>query len=169
MNRLRLVAGETSGSTSSRQDPFDTFVASNGGRLRAALVARYGVEMGCDAHAEALGWAWQNWDRLVQMDNPVGYLYRVAQSSTRSHRRWFTRHSFPARMPERWHVDADATLMQSLDHLTESQRVAVLMVHGHLWSYAEVAEVLGCSVGAVTNHVHRGLAAMRRQLAEEQS
>ncbi len=176
MTRLRVVRNEVDAAGSSdsapvaaRRDPFEEFVEVESGRLRAVLVARYGVEVGCDAHADALGWAWQNWDRLVVMDNPVGYLYRVAQSATRSQRRWLTRHSFPARMPERWHVDADVSLMTSLARLTEPQRVALLMVHGHQWSYAEVAEVLGCSVSAVTNHVHRGLSAMRKQLVEEDS
>jgi RNA polymerase sigma factor (sigma-70 family) len=170
VNKLRLVPQPLGPvSLSSKSDPFEQFVEASGGRLRSVLVARYGVEAGCDAHAEALAWAWQNWDRLSSMQNPTGYLYRVAQSTTRPHRRWLSRNSFPARMPERWHLDADDSLLQSLGHLSDAQRVAVLMVHGHQWTYAEVAEVLGCSVSAVTNHVHRGLAAIRTQLLEEES
>jgi len=33
--------------------------------------------------AEALAYAWENWDRLSSMKNPVGYLYRVGQSRAR--------------------------------------------------------------------------------------
>jgi DNA-directed RNA polymerase specialized sigma24 family protein len=178
MSRLRLVpdsndvgpvskALRSESAAPGSHDPFDEFVATDGLRLRAVLIARYGLEVGCDAHAEALAWAWQHWGRLSAMQNPLGYLYRVAQSATRPHRRWRSRHSFPSRMPERWHLDADPMLMDSLGDLTEAQRVSVLLVHGHQWSYAEVAEVLECSVSAVTNHVHRGLTAMRKQLAEE--
>jgi RNA polymerase sigma factor (sigma-70 family) len=146
---------------------FTKFVDEHGVRLRRVLTARYGVETGGDVYADALTWAWQHWDRLEPMDNPVGYLYRVAQSSARPHRRWLQRNAFPARMPERWHVDEDSALFQSLGSLSEAQRVSVLMVHGYNWSYAEVADVLDCSVASVTNHVHRGLNALRKQLKEE--
>jgi RNA polymerase sigma-70 factor, ECF subfamily len=147
---------------------FTEFVEANGVRLRRILTARYGVEAGGDIYGEAMTWAWQHWERLQPMDNPVGYLYRVAQSSSRPHRRWLKRNSFPAKMPERWHVDQDSELFASLGSLSEAQRVSVLMVHGYSWTYAEVGEVLGCSVAAVTNHVHRGLATLRKQLGEDQ-
>jgi RNA polymerase sigma factor (sigma-70 family) len=160
--------GQAQVSEASQPTGFTRFVDEHGVRLRRILTARYGVETGGDIYADALAWAWQHWDRLEPMDNPVGYLYRVAQSSARPHRRWLQRNSFPARMPERWHVDEDNALFQSLGTLTEAQRVSVLMVHGYNWSYSEVAEVLGCSVASVTNHVHRGLTALRRQLKEEQ-
>ena len=146
---------------------FEVFVAADGLKLRRIFTARYGVEVGGDIHAESLAWAWEHWEKLRTMENPVGYLYRVAQSASRPHRRWKVRTSFPAHMPERWHVDRDPTLFASLQGLTDNQRTAVLMVHGHGWSYAEVAEALSCSVPAVTNYVHRGLAILRRDLQEE--
>lgn len=146
---------------------FETFVATDGLKLRRVFTARYGVEVGGDIHADAIAWAWEHWEKIRVMDNAIGYLYRVAQSKSRPHRRWSVRNTFPARMPERWHVDRDPTLFASLQGLTDNQRTAVLMVHGHNWSYAEVAEALDCSVAAVTNHVYRGLAILRRDLLEE--
>jgi len=59
-------------------DAFDTFVAGCEGRLRAALSATLGVEVGPDAAADALAHGWQHWDRVRSMDNPVGYLYKVS-------------------------------------------------------------------------------------------
>jgi RNA polymerase sigma factor (sigma-70 family) len=165
---LRITAGSVAMVDTVESLAFSRFVDDHGIRLRRVLTARYGVETGGDVYADALAWAWQHWDRLEPMQNPVGYLYRVAQSSSRPHRRWLQRNSFPARMPERWHVDEDSALFQSLGSLTEPQRVSVLMVHGYNWSYSEVADVLGCSVASVTNHVHRGLNALRRQLKEEE-
>ncbi|MEL6984765.1 MAG: hypothetical protein AAFO29_20220, partial [Actinomycetota bacterium] len=50
-------------------------------QLRLALTGAFGVEVGRDAAAEALTWAWQNWDRVQGMDNPMGYLYRVGRSA----------------------------------------------------------------------------------------
>jgi DNA-directed RNA polymerase specialized sigma24 family protein len=150
-------------------EQFAEFVKIDGLRLRRIMTARYGVETGGDIHAESMAWAWQNWAKLQAMENPVGYLYRVAQSSARPHHRWLRRTSFPSKFPERWHLDEDSSLFNSLSSLSEAQRVSVLMVHGHQWTYAEVAEALECSVSAVTNHVHRGLATLRRQLESEES
>ena len=149
-------------------EQFAEFVKVDGLRLRRIMTARYGVEVGGDIHAESMAWAWQNWAKLQAMENPVGYLYRVAQSSARPHHRWLRRTSFPSKFPERWHLDEDSSLFNSLSSLSEAQRVSVLMVHGHQWTYAEVAEALECSVTAVTNHVHRGLATLRRQLESEE-
>ena len=147
---------------------FAEFVRVDGFRLRRIMTARYGVEAGGYIHADSMAWAWQNWAKLQAMENPVGYLYRVAQSSARPHHRWLRRTSFPSKFPERWHLDEDSSLFNSLSSLSEAQRVSVLMVHGHQWTYAEVAEALECSVSAVTNHVHRGLATLRRQLESEE-
>ncbi|MDQ3664813.1 MAG: hypothetical protein M3353_09185 [Actinomycetota bacterium] len=50
---------------------FDEFARDVGERLRRVLVARYGVDAGCDLAAEALSYAWEHWDRRA-MDNPAG-------------------------------------------------------------------------------------------------
>jgi DNA-directed RNA polymerase specialized sigma24 family protein len=42
--------------------------------------------------------------------------------------------------------------------------VAVVLVHCFGYRYREVAELLGVSEAAVTNHVHRGLARLRSML-----
>jgi DNA-directed RNA polymerase specialized sigma24 family protein len=166
--RMSLVLHDDDTQIPTEGEAFAKFVASDGLRLRRVLTARYGVETGGDIHADALSWAWQNWEKLQGMQNPIGYLYRVAQSSARPHRRWLQRNSFPANFPERWHLDNDSSLFESLRTLSDAQRISVMMVHGHNSTYAEVAEILGCSVAAVTNHVHRGLSALRRQLESEE-
>ena len=56
-------------------------------RVRAALVAAYGVEAGRDAAAEAVAWALEHPERLRGLDNPAGYLYRVGQTAARRDRR----------------------------------------------------------------------------------
>ena len=52
-----------------------------------ALVAFYGVEVGCEATADALALAWERWDSIEAMTNPIGYLFRVGQSRSRRYRR----------------------------------------------------------------------------------
>jgi hypothetical protein len=60
---------------------FDRIVAPLTDRLWRAFVARFGVEVGSDVHAETVAWAWQHRDRLGELTNPAGYLFRVGQSA----------------------------------------------------------------------------------------
>ena len=39
-----------------------------------------GPELGREAAAEALVYGWEQWDRISEMANPAGYLYRVGRS-----------------------------------------------------------------------------------------
>jgi hypothetical protein len=43
----------------------------------------YGFQLGREATANALGWAWERWARLQNVESKVSYLYRVGQTSTR--------------------------------------------------------------------------------------
>jgi RNA polymerase sigma factor (sigma-70 family) len=146
-------------------DDFDRFVSVVGARLRRVLIAHHGVEVGNDATDEALAYAWEHWGRVQVMDNPAGYLYRVASSSARRHRRWRRTVDLPF---ERTRPDepSDPGLHTALATLTPPQRVCVVLVHVYDWTYDQTAEVTGYSVAAVTNHVHRGLRGLRRALGE---
>ena len=130
-------------------------------RLRIALAAAMGPDVGADATAEALAWGWQNWDRLEAMENPTGYLYRVGRSHGPRRRR------LPALLPP---VPAVATsrvepgLPAALAQLSERQRVAVVMIHGYEWTAREVAELLGVDVPTVSTHLRRGLEKLRKRL-----
>ena len=95
---------------------------------------------------------------------PVGYLYRVGQSAAR--RYWRSRRGVVfADVEDRGELDRyDDGLFDALGGLNHEQRVAVLLVHGYGYSYADVADVLGVSVTAVTNHVHRGPGSFRKKL-----
>jgi hypothetical protein len=53
-----------------RQAMFERFVHDVEPRLRRALVAAYGGQRGREATAEALSWAWENWDRVRTMEYP---------------------------------------------------------------------------------------------------
>jgi DNA-directed RNA polymerase specialized sigma24 family protein len=66
---------------------FEDVAAEAEPRLRRALVARYGVELGNDLCSDALAYGWEHRDRVGAMTNPIGYLYRVAQSSARRYHR----------------------------------------------------------------------------------
>lgn len=136
--------------------------------VRRALVARYGLDVGSDAASEAMAWALENPEKFAATANPAGYLYRVGQSAARRHRRWQTRQRDLAyELVTKDHGEPfDAELFRALTHLRHSQRVAVVLVHCYAYSYADVANLLGISEAAVTNHVHRGLARLRILMGE---
>ena len=142
---------------------FELFAATTGQRVRRALVAYYGVEIGSEAAAEAISVAWQRWDDVATMANAAGFLFRVGQSRARPNIRWARRIGpFPLSDSTYENDQADLVdLFSALARLRPEQRAAVLMVKSYGFSYREVAELLGISESAVTNHVLRGLVRLR--------
>lgn len=128
-------------------------------RLQRALSAAYGADAGYEATAEALAWAWEHWDRIAGADDPVRYLYRVAQS--RSRRPRIPVFSDRAVWADPW---VEPALAGALARLSERQRVAVILMHAHGWTAEEIGGVLGISAGTVKTHVKRGLAQLQRAL-----
>ena len=147
--------------TASRIDSFTSFVRETEPRLRRALVAALGVEAGRDAAAEALDYGWEHWERVAQMENAAGYLYRVGRSRARRRRK--IRVVFPEE-PSREPPWVEPGLPQAIAGLTEKQRVALLVVHGYGWTVAEVGELLGISSGSAQQHAARGLQKARARM-----
>ena len=135
---------------------FEAFVGDVEPRLRRALVATYGAERGREATAEALAWAWAHWSKVQAMANAPGYLYRVGQSRTRTRRSGLL--PAPASPATPW---VEPRLPDALAGLSESQRIAVVLVHGFGWTLREVAELTDVKPTTVQNHLERGLARLR--------
>ena len=145
-----------------RQD-FVAFSERATTRLRPVLVAHHGVETANDLCADAIAYAWENWERVRDLDNPVGYLYRVATSRARRYRRWRR----PLILPPESAVAAlelDNALHVMLAKLPLWQRTAVVLVHAYGWSYQDIADLTGRSLSDVRNDVHRGLTALRTRM-----
>ncbi len=140
---------------------FEEFAATSARRVRAALVAAYGPDVGSDAAAEAIAYGWENWDRLEAMGNPAGYMYRVGQSAARKLRR--PQGLLPAPEPDRL-PDVEPGLVPALNELSEQQRVCVVLVHAYGWPQVEVAEVLEITAQTVRTHLHRGMTRLQTAL-----
>ena len=146
---------------------FEKFVAIDGERLRRVLFAHFGIEEGDEAAADALAWAWEHWDQVREMTNPVGYLYRVAQTSARRQRRWRR----PVGLLAQPHDDLagfEPGLDAALAGLPRAQRIAVILVHALGWSYQEAGDAMDVPVSSVRNHVHRGVKKLRTSLGVPQ-
>ena len=148
---------------------FAAFDAEREPELRRALVAAFGPEVGREAAAEALARAWQRWDRVSGMANPAGYVFAIGRNAARRRLRRDRR----GRVLERAQAHADVTgpapvgeprLAGALDRLSERQRAAVLLVHGHGYTLPEAATAMGCSPSTVRNHLERGIARLRADL-----
>jgi DNA-directed RNA polymerase specialized sigma24 family protein len=143
---------------------FAAFFADVEPRLHIALVARFGLEAGREATADALSWAWEHRNRLAGLRNPAGYLYRMASR----------RAAKPARpyllLPELVVPvvpDYEPRLGWAPSQLSDRQRVAVLLVHGWHWTIAEAARTLDLSQSSLRTHLSRGLDKLRALLEVE--
>ena len=68
---------------------FEQFVIRTEPGLRRALSGCMARDAVGDALAEAFAHAWQHQDRITRMEHPVGYLFRVARSKTRTRKQGF--------------------------------------------------------------------------------
>jgi DNA-directed RNA polymerase specialized sigma24 family protein len=130
-------------------------------RLRHALTASFGSQLGKEAAADALAHAWVHWDVVCVTDNRLGYVYGVGRNlARRSARR---RPVFVPVAVERV-PDVEPGLPNAIAGLPERQRVVITLVYGYEWTLSEVAELLGTSKSTVQNHAERGLARLRKSL-----
>jgi DNA-directed RNA polymerase specialized sigma24 family protein len=142
-------------------DAFTDFFATSEPRLRHALMACCGAEIGREAAADALEYAWSHWDRVQSMDHPVAYLYRVGRSASRKYRRRRRTLVDTPIVASPW---VEPGLGPALDRLSDRQRVAVMLRHSFGYTLDETAQVMGISISSVQTHVDRGLAKLRRAL-----
>ena len=127
--------------------------------LRRALAGHVERSRVDDAVAEALAYAWENRDRVLWMENPTGFLFRVAQSRSRRRREGLIEWDGERELP-----DVEPGLSAALAGLPPTQASAVWLVHGCGWSYAMVADALDTSTSAVGTHLTRGLERLRQEL-----
>ena len=143
------------------------FVIEAERKLSIALAAAYGPDLGAEATSEALAYFWEHRHRVMAMENPIGYLYRVGQTGVR---RWFRgRRRVVPDPPPRVEAEVEPGLMPALRRLSPRQRLAVVLVHAYDFTQQEVADLLGVSRASVQKHVDRGLERLKRALGVQHS
>jgi RNA polymerase sigma-70 factor (ECF subfamily) len=140
------------------------FVKDTEPKLSYALAGAYGVQVGREATADAIAYAWEHWADLKEMENPAGYLYRVGQTAARKYIMFMKPGPlFPAvnssKLP---HVEPG--LPAALESLSDAQRTAVVLLHSEEWSEREVAGLMDVDRSTVRSHRDRGLKKLRNAL-----
>lgn len=154
------------------KNAFDEFVRA---RWLATMRLAYGMTLDRgraeDLAQEAFAKLWFRWAK-ASAGNPEAYLRRILVSLFLSRRRvrWWSESpaaELPAQPSEAQaggtrRVDDRDALRRALATLSPRQRAVVYLRYAEDLPEREVAELLGCSVGAVKTHASRGLEALRR-------
>jgi len=118
--------------------------------------------------------AYRRWSRIREPAARQAYVHAILVRQTLSwrHRRWRSEVSTEV-MPERTGNEQFSTsddrwsLWPLVLKLSERQRAVVVLAYYEDYSEADIAGVLGCSVGAVKSHRARALSALRQLLSED--
>jgi RNA polymerase sigma-70 factor (sigma-E family) len=153
-------------------DPFEEFVRGRSAYLfqLALLLTGQNQADAQDLLQVALERAWRRRRAIARIDSPEPYVRRVLVNTSIDRWRWLRRRderSLDAVGPGPLAGDpADEVarrdlLIRSLAVLPPRQRAVLVLRYWEDMSEAEVAGVLGCSVGTVKSQASRGLARLR--------
>ena len=130
-------------------------------RLATVMVgsSAIGEELAQDAFIRLMG----AWDRV---QNPAGFLHTTVANLCRTHlkRTAHGKRITPDRVPADAGPVVDET-WSALARLAPKYRVVLALRFYEDMSEAETAAALGLRLGTVKSQVHRGLAALRKELA----
>jgi RNA polymerase sigma-70 factor (ECF subfamily) len=141
---------------------FEEFVRDAAPRLKDSLGAMFGVDAGREAAADALAHGWEQWDRVREMDNALGYLFVVGRDRARKART--SRRVVLAVVDTQRSPWVEPGLPAALAGLPPRQRTVVMLLHSFDWTMSEVADVMGVSKGTVQSHERRAMKKLRRDL-----
>ncbi len=108
--------------------------------------------------------------RLGSLDNPAGYLRRTVVNRAASWHRWHIRSRgrevrSVAGQPSSY-TQPTNEMLDALGALPYKQRAAVTLRYWADWTDEQIAEALECAPASVRVLLHRGLAALKKEIAE---
>jgi RNA polymerase sigma-70 factor (ECF subfamily) len=156
--------------TGERASSFEAFFGAERARLFGTLCLIAGDRSEAEElMQEAFLRVWERWDRVSELENPTGYLYRTAFNAFRSRLRRAVRATrrvvasadpadpFPG-------IDDRHDLLDALRSLPTRQRVAVVLTELTDLSSEEAGEILGIKPVTVRVLASQGRSALRRRL-----
>lgn len=146
---------------------FSEFFAERYARLvRACLLLAGSAAEGEDLAQEAMARIFERWDRVSEMEDPEGYLYRTALNL---HRNAVKRLAMAARRRVvAVAVDAGAMadrrvdLLRALRSLPRTQREALVLVSWLGYTAEEAGSLLGIDASSVRGRLHRARQTLRK-------
>ena len=162
---LPLVVGPRAGVMAElAQADFDAFV-----RARLPELLRFGRaltgsdEAAADLVQDALERTLLQWPHLQSREQPEGYVRRVMINRNISIWRRLRHERVTEEVPERGDHDShrDRELWQAIRELPPRQRAVIALRYYEDLTEAEVAVVMGCSVGTVKSQGAKALAKLR--------
>ena len=145
--------------------------------IQAYVVRRVDVRADvADVVAEVFTTAWRRLDDVPPPPEARLWLYGVARRVLAGHRRGKERFGRLIARIEASHVaspqpapalgDPDGRLTRALRQVPPAEREALMLVAWEQLSYAEAAQVLGCSANAIGIRVHRARTRVREAFGE---
>lgn len=150
----------------------DLFAAEHEQLFRALYLITGSSQESEELMQDAFLKVWERWDRIRVMENPAGYVCRVAVNGARSRSRRLAiaaRRTLPFTASEDAFAAADLRdeLVRALKTLTPRQRMALVMTDLLGFSSDEAADVLGVTAGTVRALASHGRAALRIEMEDD--
>jgi len=169
MDRMKEPASGVSDPTMAPSGgEFEAFFEAEHGRLiRALFVVTGSAEEADELMQDAFVAVWERWDRVGDMHDPTGYLYRTAMNRFRSRLR-------AAKAAARSVIGADPRpdlfeavddrdlVVRALAGLSERQRAALVLTDLLDFDSEEAARILGIKPSTVRALASQGRAALRK-------
>jgi RNA polymerase sigma-70 factor (sigma-E family) len=157
---------------------FEEFVYARSGSLMrtALLLAGQNRAEAEDLLQLALERAYRHWTRACESGEPERYVRKILANASADRWRRLARrpeHALPADQPDPSVSDRTAEvadrdfLLRALAALPPRQRAVLVLRYFDDMSEAEVAEMLGCSLGTVKSHAARALTRLRDAAAAQ--
>ncbi len=145
------------GSTSLRPARFEDFYAQSWDSIYRPLAVILGdASLASEAVDEAMTRAYERWSSVSRMENPAGWVYRVAANWARSWLRRAQRVRVLHEASTGW-VDQlpEPGLSKAMSELSPAHREVVVLRYLLDWSEADVAEALHVRRGTVKGRLSR--------------
>lgn len=158
--------------TGARAESFEAFFEAEHARLLRALYLVTGnVREAEELMQDAFLAVWERWDRVGQMDEPTGYLYRTAINRFRSRLRRATRAArrvvgSAEGIDEFGAADERDALARAVAALPRRQRAAIVLTEVLGYGTEEAGRILGVKDVTVRSLSSRGRAALRERLED---
>jgi RNA polymerase sigma-70 factor (ECF subfamily) len=149
---------------------FETFFEQESARLfRALCLVTRNRSIAEELTQDAFVRTYERWNRVSELSDPQGYLYRTAMNAFRS---WLRRSALATKRTIRLlplddgiaAVDGDDVVVRALAALSERQRAAVVLIDLLGYSSEEAGSMLGIRASTVRTHVARAHGDLRRSM-----